>query len=550
MNEPFLLTFQYLSHSESPHAISSLIAGLAVNSPAIRAAATEALILRRQNAAHLELIRRIDLYSPGIKEVLARNTAVISYAIRQSILQGDDQLRANALAIVAATDNFQHLLTLIQYLERPNPPDQTQVIDLIRHLADSFYQFLRPENHTAGTVRDPLLVRDQLLETLERSINSGELENIQIYLECLFILAPLEHRLIKNLLRPAPDPIRTAAEKLLFETNHPAIMSKIVELMGGESAPLKIVQIIRRRTDPEFISHLIRSIPVRLSQNWLNNFKRLDSIEWLENAEEVCEQIPPSLHLRLVNLVSEASLSDFERHRVLTWIMKHGAPEARTLATRLLSEVNSELVQELVLNGIESGEEDVQAWATTQLRVCKIPHAFEMLIERLDSPLLQVREAAREELKDFNLQRFLNVFDENDPDVCIRAGRLMQKIDPDFINQLRQEVEHPIRTKRLRAIRATGAMQLQTRLVESLLKELNDEEPAVRRAVVDVLKYVLRVDVIAALSQAAQHDKNARVREDAVRACHQMKMYMAQTQAAPGYDPKPLPSDHSAPPAH
>lgn len=531
MNEPYLLTFQYLSRSESPHALPTLIAGLAAESPSIRAAATEALILRRQTNAHLEMIRRVDLHSPGILEVLKRNLTVFSYALRQSILQGDDTLRPNALSIVAATQSYQHLPTLIQYFEHPNIPDRAEIVELIRQLADSFHHYLHPDNHTSHSVRDPLLVRDQLIENLERTIPSADPADLPVLLDCLLILAPIEHRAVKNLLRPAPDPIRAAAETVMMESTHPAIMSKIIEMMGQESAPLKAIQIIRRRTDPEFISHLIRSIPARLSQSWLNNFKRIDSIEWLQNAEDVCEQIPPSLHLRLVHLVSEANLTDFERHRVLTWVMKHGAPEARTVATRILSEVDNGLVQELVMNGIDSAEEEVQAWATTQLRVCKIPQAFQMLINRLDSPLSQVREAARGELGDFNLQKFLSVFDENEPEVCIRAGQLMQKITPDFLNQLRQEVEHPIRTKRLRAIRAAGAMQLQTRIVDSLLKELNDDEPAVRRAVVEVLKYVLRADVVTALGTTAQHDKNARVREDALRAVQQMKLYMSQTVA-------------------
>ncbi|MCA9093044.1 MAG: HEAT repeat domain-containing protein, partial [Planctomycetaceae bacterium] len=181
-------------------------------------------------------------------------------------------------------------------------------------------------------------------------------------------------------------------------------------------------------------------------------------------------------------------------------------------------------------------------------RVCKIPQTFEMLIERLDSPLSQVRDAARAELGDFTLQKFLSVFDENDQEVCVRAGRLMQKIDHDFIDQLRREVEHPIRTKRLRAIRASGAMQLQTHVVDSLLKQLSDEEPSVRRAAVDVLKYVLTPDVITALSKIAQQDKSPRVREDAVRACQQMKLYMSQSMSQSTSNPvaptTPPPASH------
>ncbi len=528
MNEPYLRTFQFLSHSESPHALPTLVAGLAASAPAIRAAAAEAIILRRQTNAHLELIRRIDLHSPGMNEILRRNLTVLAYSLRQSILQGDELLRANALSIVSAAESYQHLSTLIQYFERPNIPDRDQVVQLIRQLTDSFDHYLNLETHTPQTVRDPILTRDQYLENLERLIPAASPEDLPILLESLMILAPLEHRSIKNLLRPAPDPIRAAGEKILMESIHPAIMSKVVELMGYESAPLKVIHIIRRRTDPEFVSHLIRSIPGRLTQNWFNNFKRIDAIDWLENAEEVCEQIPPSLHLRLVHLVSETNLSDFERHRVLTWVMKHGAPEARSAATRILTEVDNGLVQELVMNGIESGEEEVQAWATTQLRVCKIPQTFEMLIERLDSPLAQVRDAARHELGDFSLQKFLTVFDDNEPEVCIRAGQLMQKIDPNFMDQLRFEVEHPIRTKRIRAIRATAAMQLQSRVVDSLLKQMEDEEPSVRRATVDALKTILRADVIAALAHASHHDNNARVREDAIRACQQMKLYMSQ----------------------
>lgn len=548
MNEPYLRTFQFLSHSENPHALPVLIAGLGAIAPEIRVAASEAIILRRQTNAHLELIRRIDLHSPGMIDLLRRNLSPLAYALRQSILQGDETLRSNALSIASAAESYLHLSTIIQYFERPNIPDRPQVVELIRHLADSFYNFLNLDHHTPQSVRDPINIRDQLLDNLEQAIPAANPDDLPVLLETLMILAPLDHRSIKNLLRPAPDPIRAAGEKIMMESTHPAVMSKIIDLMAYDSAPLKAVQIIRRRTDPEFVSHLIRLIPARLTQNWFNNFKRIDSLNWLENAEEVCEQIPPALHLRLVHLISETNVSDFERHRVLTWVMKNGAPEARSAATRILSEVDNSLVQDLVMNGIESREEEVQAWATTQLRVCKIPQTFEMLIERLDSPLSQVRDAARAELGDFNLQKFLSVFDESDPEVCVRAGRLMQKIDHDFIDQLRREVEHPIRTKRLRAIRASGAMQLQTPVVDSLLKQLDDEEPSVRRAAVDALKYILKPEVVSALSHTAQQDKNARVREDAVRACQQMKLYMSQSMSQPTSKPvapaPPPPASH------
>jgi HEAT repeat protein len=171
-------------------------------------------------------------------------------------------------------------------------------------------------------------------------------------------------------------------------------------------------------------------------------------------------------------------------------------------------------VRGILFDSLDSEEEDVQAWATSQLRAQGVPEALKLLIERLDSPLAAVREAARGELNSFNLDLLLSIFDHLDPKVCAQAGRLVQKIDPDCHQKLVAELNNPIRRRRIRAARAARQLGLAHEVQSSLLMMLSDADTQVRRTAAEVLADLPNAEVVAGLS-ALLNDQSPRVREAA-----------------------------------
>lgn len=159
----------------------------------------------------------------------------------------------------------------------------------------------------------------------------------------------------------------------------------------------------------------------------------------------------------------------------------------------------------------------MQAWATSQLRALGVPQAIRLLIERLDSPLPAVREAARDELGSFNFELLLTIFEHLDETVGRRSGDLMRKIDPDWRPKLIAELASPIQRRRIRAARAAHALGLARDAQDGLVEMLSAAETLVRRTAAEVLGDVPTAEVVAALA-AVLHDPSPRVREAAERS--------------------------------
>jgi HEAT repeat protein len=188
----------------------------------------------------------------------------------------------------------------------------------------------------------------------------------------------------------------------------------------------------------------------------------------------------------------------------------------------VLKELKDEKVQEVVLQGLDSTEPDVQAWATSQLRAWSIPNAMEMLVERLDSPLPEVRQAARAELAGFDVHRVLDIFDQLDSRMQTAVSRLVRKIDPQTPQKLKGEMLTAIRSKRIRAARAARAMNLHVEVADALLAMARDSDNLVRRTAAEVLGKVHSREAIEMLLELTS-DSSPRVREAAVAALDEFK---------------------------
>jgi hypothetical protein len=316
---------------------------------------------------------------------------------------------------------------------------------------------------------------------------------------------------------------------MLMSSAHPGIMDIVVHSLAQNYPHPKAMQAIRSRHDPEFVCHLLRRLPKRLSQVQQKNLREIDAVTWLDGGRNGLEIVPPGLQPALIAFVDAIGIPHEEKQSVHEWILKHGGPEGRMAAVKLLGTLDKRAMHDAVLDSLDSNDEDIQAWATTQLRTQAIPEAFTLLIDRLDSQSAIVRDAAREELSDFNIRRVLGLFDHLSPETCERIGALLQKIDPNCVAELRREMASPVQRHRIRAARAAEAMNLHRQVLPALLAMAEDADPLVRRTAAEMLGDVPESDAVRELKKLSD-DSSQRVREAAARSLSKIEVLLMENR--------------------
>ncbi len=335
--------------------------------------------------------------------------------------------------------------------------------------------------------------------------------------------------LFGKVLLQSPQPCRELASYLLLSSTHPGVMRLVMEFMKHNYPVPKALEAFEQRTDPEFVCYVLREFPKRLNENQQKNFKQLIRIDWITRHMLPLEAVPPSLHESLVEYVQATGIPHDDKVAVQKWILLHGSVQGRSAAGQVLESAEPACVRGILFDSLDSEEEDVQAWATSQLRGQGVPEALRLLIERLDSPLAAVREAARGELNSFNLDLLLSIFEHLDRNICLRAGALVQKIDPDCHQKLVAELNNPVRRRRMRAARAASKLGLSHEVQPCLVAMLSDADSQVRRTAAEVLADLPNAEVVAALSAVLNHS-SPRVREaeeQSLVAIHNLRLLHA-----------------------
>jgi len=310
------------------------------------------------------------------------------------------------------------------------------------------------------------------------------------------------------------------------------VMQFVLDLMARSFPPPRVFQVIQERTDPEFVCHLLQRFPPNLSDVQQKNYRQLESVDWLKQGWSFFEAIPAELHGALVSFLSSTGIPHRDKSSVHQWIIRHGSTDARLASAEALSGMDDTAVKTALYQNLQSQDEEAQAWATGQLRAQGVPEAVRLLVERLDSPLESVRSIAREELHSFNLDLMLNLFEHLDASVCLKAGGILRKVDPDCVEQLRAELSGPVARKRIRAARAALALGMQNDLAADLRGMARDQDALIRRTAAEILGDLAATESFETLTGLVK-DPNPRVRDAAERALTKVLARSAATDRAP-----------------
>lgn len=513
-------TFDVLAATANPAAVDLLIVALGMADEGIRTQSLTSLLKKPAARGHLEVIRRLPELTGDMRALLEKHAGPMGRAVRQALTQNDAELRGNALEIARWLQDVSQIPLLVHLLEDSGIQERGMTGAVLLDLVNRLYEQMRRSPVAGETQR----LREQSLAALEIACVRFDAHQAVEIVEGAIILCGADGPLLRKIFHETSQLCRDCAAETLFRSIHPGVMSVIVDSMAQNFPMREVIAAFEGRDDPEFIAHLLSSWPHKLTANQQKNFREISTILWLD-AERLClETISPGLHRQLIAFLLHTGVPLDRKLDVLEWMVRFGSPEGRQAATDVLVDLedNDHKVTEVILEGLESDAPDVQAWATHQLRSRHVPDAFRLLIERLDSPLPEVRAAAQAELGDFNILRVLEMYEQLDRTMCEAIGRLVLKIDPQTPIRLRHEMLHAIRRKRIRAARGALALRLHHDVADALHEMTLDSDNLVRRTAAEVLGQVGTPAAMARLRELLR-DVSPRVREVSAAALRDLE---------------------------
>ncbi|MCA9014477.1 MAG: HEAT repeat domain-containing protein [Planctomycetaceae bacterium] len=517
-------TFELLALSRNSHAVNVLILALDVEDQEIRERAVSALLEQQSTRGLVEVIRRYATHTTGIRKLLESQSNALDAAIRQCLLHGNRELQYCGLEFVRITSDFRQIPSLVALFENKrlvnHQPDL--VSQTLRYLVGRLYEYFLDTSvdsvYSRSFLRNAQKIRRDNLNALATAAEHlSELDRPEEIVESLLILGNVGDPAIRKILWHSSDETRRLVEQVLKESKHIGVMQLICDFTEVNYPNPKALEAIAEREDPEFIAHLLRWLPERVSELQHTNFKQVGKVVWLRSDRQNFDKIPKVLQTSVIRLISLLELDLVSKKQAQKWMLQHGTPAAKEAAIGILRNLDTTEVTEMVLQSLDSEDPVQQAWATCQLRAQHVPDAINLLVDKIDSPLEEVRAAAREELSSFDVDYVLEHFEEFNPQVCPSVGKLLQKLNSRCLLEFSRAMAHPLRKRRMQAARCAFALKLHDQLIPALAALLEDSDDLVRRTSAEILASMSVPEAKQALVTLIT-DENARIRDIAVKA--------------------------------
>ena len=473
-------TFKVLSENASTEASDVLLASLHVNDPQCRELGVQAIIQSRSQQTILRLIRGINDLRDDVCQSLARRPDRFALPLKQCLQRNDTTDLHCAVKFIHRCGCIDHFSRLLKVLEHSDRHIREVAGEAVRGLAEQLALRLI----TGNSLFLPALetsacraLRPALLGELSSfGFEVERLKNPRPIVEAILILGRPDEETVKNVCAKHGDVCTELAADTLKTLKSVPLFNTICESLKL-LAPLKIfTQTLQERDDLEFAIALLSALPRRTTDYIEANLRRAGRFPWLTPSHPTLEQIPAPLHDALVTLLNHSELDREEKNTIKKWLVEHSGASGRAAASDVLNWLPHTEVQHILYDALGDADTAVEAWATQHLRAQKVPDTFQHLLQRLDSDRPQVQEAAREELASFNIERVFELFESLPASTCRRCGELLQKINPNAMNDFREELAHPFHWRRVRAARAAGELGLVDELLPSLATLLKEEE--------------------------------------------------------------------------
>jgi hypothetical protein len=511
---PIQRTFEALAKSHNEAATPTLVTALSVGSGPVFDGALTALCARRSKIGHLAVLRYWPALSDSQKQVVEKGRPRMGGALREALLQGDDQLFAAARDFVEASGDFDLIPTLVMVAEQPNNERARVAIDLTMNLVDQLCGWIA-EHREPVIGRDPETIRYCVLESLERSVERFREHQRAELLEAFVVLAGPHSTTLVSILDNPLHPCYKSVLHTLSASLNPNVLQLLIAMLAAKDAPQIVRTVVSKRTDRQFAELLLEMPLDPKCMPQKRNLARIKSFACLESPDAICAAFLPAQQAAAMKLLAATGASDEHKLDLIEELLRHGALEGRIAAAGALAHITGQRASKLVLQALDDADGAVQALAVRQLRERRIPGTMSRLIQLVDSPNDAVAAAAREALSEFSFDNYTSRFDVLDEEARRAMGKRVAKVDHTSIDRLKQDLANPIRRTRLRALEMATSMNVLPLLADALIERLQDEDHLVRVAAAEGLQYCKASDVRNALLTAAGADKSVAVQNAA-----------------------------------
>jgi hypothetical protein len=483
-------------------------------------------VRRHDRDSHRQLIRRFAKLDEAGQAVACEAHQTMPHhmaaELKAAILNGEDGDCNAACQIVMMSHDFDLFPALVQAAADGHHRCFNAVLVAIRRLAEVLHRELaKHPAYLDKHRRDPAFIRRNVLAALEGGLAKYAMHGRRELIDAYLLLAPSNHAGLLRILQDEKHPCHAATVDLLGRSGTQGLIEKCVELLLDVDVPTAVLEAIGLRRDRAFVrcllSRLRHPVPLRV----IYNMKRFNSVAWLEHPAELMELDGRSQAVA-VELAVATKLSESSLFGLLSLLLKFGLVEGRRASCIALAKFSSAEAAALVRGALDDPDAGVQAAAVRQLRQRGFPDALKVLVSLLDSRSVEVRDAARSSLAEFNFVRYRAMFDLLDEKAVRTTGVLVHKVDDSSRGGLLQELSSPSISTRLRGIEMAMAMQATDEVCEQLVELARNDNATVRQEAVAALGFCKRLRVLDALHLAAE-DTSQSVREAALASLERLE---------------------------
>ncbi len=519
-------TEHVLARSRNRAVVPVLAAALQSSSGELRAAAIRATLRRLDIDSHTQLIRHFAKFTEAELHVLCEAHRAMPHhaapALKAAVLEGDAKLCGSACRIIVLCRAYDLFPALVKAADNPHHCHAVEIKSTIRQLAELLHEEIARWAAGDRTGRDPSFARHQLLAALERSLQRHDAHHPDELVDSFLLLAPSENRALLEIMQDAHHPAHSQLVATLSSGDSPAIMKRLVALVRDTEAPIAALEAIARRTDLPFVEFLLHDLKYPVPLRVLHNMQRLRSVAWLQSHRDILLEFDGRAQAIAVELATASNIHRDSLLELLAFLLQSGLAEGRRSACQALAKFERPEANSFVLAALDDPDAGVQAAAARQLRPRRLPNALQILVSLLGSPLIEVRDAARSSLAEFNFVRYRSMFDLLDEHAVRTTGTLVRQVDHTARQKLIAELMSPSISSRLRGMEMAVAMGAVDDVREQLIKLTRHENAVLRQEAVAALGHATGSAVIEALELAAR-DANHSVADAARQSLAQIR---------------------------
>lgn len=236
--------------------------------------------------------------------------------------------------------------------------------------------------------------------------------------------------------------------------------------------------------------------------------------------EKFLKDSDPGVRLAALEFASELKMNGLLE--LLKASTKDPSPNVRQTALKCLNQQHFPQIQTFLLEALHDPDEAVAFFALQTLKAQLTPNQLAPhLVRFINSSSEKLRSFALEEIARLTKERYKANFAKLTPEVRKLAGKVIQKLDQNFTEQVIQDLSSLDPQTRLQAALLLENIQVDDKGKDALLAAMKDPSKVVRAAIVKTLGVIGDQDLIKHLISFF-NDPDPRVRANTVEAVSQL----------------------------